>query len=351
MQEPLEHRGGLLPADAEAAVVLQPRDRAFDLPTAYISSQGSAVLSLVLGLTVHAVGGDRFDALHGRLYSITGLWQSNRDETNRSGELVERATYTAYGQRTLYRRRENNNGPVGPASGGSGSGGGELLYTAAPAPQLTNGLPLNPFGFQGLQHNATAPTVHNRARLLVTQFPNGTPGRFAQRDPWMTKEIAPTPGDSYPDGMNSYLAYHAMSFEYDPSGKRTWTQWWVEKIPIYGAFECSKRIYNETSGMSAPSGYIGGHDKWRHCMASCMISKQCFAPGAASAKTYMVGVIWEYIQFGNKIGNKPLHDLPVEYLRGLADVLANSAGIACAGATSFAGTNGCRCCCNLGVMP
>jgi len=46
VQEALEEQRGLLPADAQSAVVLEPRDRALDGPPSAIATQEAAVLRL-----------------------------------------------------------------------------------------------------------------------------------------------------------------------------------------------------------------------------------------------------------------------------------------------------------------
>ena len=60
-------------------------------------------------------------------------------------------------------------------------------------------------GFQGLLHDAESGLIENRARML-----DPLTGRFMQRDPL-----------GYPEGMNSYAAYHVMHGGLDPFGKAT----------------------------------------------------------------------------------------------------------------------------------
>ena len=55
MDETLKHPGGLFPADAESAVVLQPADGAFDRSAPSVSAKLAPILGFVLGLSVGAV--------------------------------------------------------------------------------------------------------------------------------------------------------------------------------------------------------------------------------------------------------------------------------------------------------
>ncbi|MFI4859773.1 MAG: RHS repeat domain-containing protein [Phycisphaerales bacterium JB063] len=57
-------------------------------------------------------------------------------------------------------------------------------------------------GFQGLRHDEESGLIENRARML-----DPSTGRFLQRDPL-----------GYPDGMNSYAAYHVTLDSVDPYG-------------------------------------------------------------------------------------------------------------------------------------
>ena len=61
MKEALELRGGLLPADAQSAIILEPRDRALDRPSSTVSPQASAILSL--RLPIRAMRRDQIGAL------------------------------------------------------------------------------------------------------------------------------------------------------------------------------------------------------------------------------------------------------------------------------------------------
>lgn len=66
MQESLEETSRLLPADAESAVVLEPRDGAFDGPSAAVAAEVS-VLREILGASVRPVRRDQVRALAGEL--------------------------------------------------------------------------------------------------------------------------------------------------------------------------------------------------------------------------------------------------------------------------------------------
>jgi len=92
-----------------------------------------------------------------------------------TGEIVERYEYTLYGDRTVMNA---NFTPIG---------------------QSTYAMTI---GFQGLRHHAATNTIDNRYRLYIPELQ-----RFGQRDPL-----------GYPDGMNSYAAYHVLHGGVDPNG-------------------------------------------------------------------------------------------------------------------------------------
>jgi hypothetical protein len=69
MKETLESALGFFPSDAQAAVVLEPGDRAFYGPKPAVSAQGSTVLGLG---AVGTVGRDHFDAMGGQ-FGIQGI--------------------------------------------------------------------------------------------------------------------------------------------------------------------------------------------------------------------------------------------------------------------------------------
>lgn len=77
MQEALEEHGGLLVADAQAAEVLKPRDRAFHGPASLVPPQRAAILRGVLGLAALAVRGDHLNALRVEIFiqrvAVVGL--------------------------------------------------------------------------------------------------------------------------------------------------------------------------------------------------------------------------------------------------------------------------------------
>ena len=62
MDKALKHSRGFLPADAQAAVVLQPSYGALNGPTALVSAQPAAILGLVLWFASGSVRRDEFDA-------------------------------------------------------------------------------------------------------------------------------------------------------------------------------------------------------------------------------------------------------------------------------------------------
>ena len=65
-----------------------------------------------------------------------------------------------------------------------------------------DGIALNAVGFQGLGHDEGLDAIDNRARVYLPPL-----GRFAQTDPL-----------GYPDGLNTYAAYHVMWGGVDPWG-------------------------------------------------------------------------------------------------------------------------------------
>ena len=63
MKETLESEMRFFPANAKAAIVLEPGDGAFDPPTSFAAPQGSAVLGW---RAIEPVGGDHLDTLSGQ---------------------------------------------------------------------------------------------------------------------------------------------------------------------------------------------------------------------------------------------------------------------------------------------
>ncbi|MEM6259405.1 MAG: DUF2235 domain-containing protein [Planctomycetota bacterium] len=94
-----------------------------------------------------------------------------------TGAVVERYEYTLYGQRML---KDEKYAP---------------LSVSAYGVQM---------GFQGLRHDDETELVDNRTRITIPRL-----GRFLQRD---------LHGGLYPDGMNTYAAYHVIYGGVDPSG-------------------------------------------------------------------------------------------------------------------------------------
>ncbi|MEM9109396.1 MAG: hypothetical protein AAGC72_05180 [Planctomycetota bacterium] len=94
-----------------------------------------------------------------------------------TGAVVERYEYTLYGQRML---KDEKYAP---------------LSVSAYGVQM---------GFQGLRHDDETELVDNRTRVTISRL-----GRFLQRD---------LRGGLYPDGMNTYAAYHVMWGGVDPMG-------------------------------------------------------------------------------------------------------------------------------------
>ena len=92
-------------------------------------------------------------------------------------------------------------------------------------------------GFQGLYHDDETQLIYNRARMLSPRLE-----RFIQRDPL-----------GYPDGMNTYAAYHVMHGGVDPMGMR--------KSEVY--VEC-RRLGKNGRGEST-AGDIVGHLGYVHC--------------------------------------------------------------------------------------
>jgi len=95
---------------------------------------------------------------------------------NNAGTVIERYRYTPYGQR--------------------------IVMTASFSGSASTSSYDNDRGFQGLMHDNESGLIYNRARML-----DPLTGRFLQRDPL-----------AYPDGMNTYAAYHVMYGGVDPSG-------------------------------------------------------------------------------------------------------------------------------------
>ena len=111
---------------------------------------------------------DDYYALQDQQFNVLAI-------TDDTGSIVERYEYTLYGERTV----------MTPSY--------VVIGKSAYGVQM---------GFQGLYHDDESGLIYNRARMLDP----GT-GRFIQRDPL-----------GYPDGMNTYAAYHVMSGKLDLVG-------------------------------------------------------------------------------------------------------------------------------------
>ena len=130
-----------------------------------------------------------------------------------SGGVLERYSYTPYGQRTVL-----TDAFVVKTSGSS--------YSSA-----SGGC-----GFQGLLLDIESDLIENRNRVL-----HPTLGRFLQRDPL-----------GYPDGLNAYAASHVMRDGVDPTGLA-----YFSYRPLGGAL-----------------GYLGVGDSWLDNWANIVIGHE-----------------------------------------------------------------------------
>jgi len=130
---------------------------------------------------------------------------------NNAGTVIERYRYTPYGQR--------------------------IVMTASFTGSASTSSYGNDRGFQGLLHDTESGLIENRARMLDPMT-----GRFIQRDPL-----------GYPDGLNTYAAYHVLWGGVDPFGLSTGTY----KAVSVGELE--KKTYTEfvKSGLHESVGAIG----------------------------------------------------------------------------------------------
>ena len=124
---------------------------------------------------------EHYYILHDTSYNVIGM-------TDGSGVIQERYEYTPYGERQAFR----DGRCLGPFD----------LVDRKWISGVEQPYGRNPFGFQGLHHDETTGLIYNRARMLNSKLK-----RFNQRDPL-----------GYPDGMNTYAAYHVLYGGVDPWG-------------------------------------------------------------------------------------------------------------------------------------
>jgi len=128
----------------------------------------------------------KYYALQDTQYNVIGL-------VDDAGDLIERYAYDRYGKRTVYQ-------PVDGTDSWCKSPGSYSARVQVAGQSQPYGL--CEVGFQGLWHDEELDIVDNRARVYIPSL-----GRFAQTDPL-----------GYPDGLNTYAAYHVMWGGVDPTG-------------------------------------------------------------------------------------------------------------------------------------
>ncbi|NBB86882.1 MAG: hypothetical protein GVY12_11785, partial [Bacteroidetes bacterium] len=114
-------------------------------------------------------GDETVYAVHDVMFNITAL-------TDSGGDVLERYTYTPYGERTVLDPNWSED-----------ADGTDYAFV---------------HGHQGLRHDRETGLIENRYRMRHV-----TLARWLQRDPI-----------GYADGMNAYGAYHVIQGELDPSG-------------------------------------------------------------------------------------------------------------------------------------
>jgi RHS repeat-associated protein len=139
-----------------------------------------------------------------------------------SGGVVERYEYGLYGQRTIMND----------------------TFVAL----FKSGVAMN-CGFQGLYHDTETGLIYNRARMFNSRLQ-----RFNQRDPL-----------GYPDGMNTYAAYHVMWGGVDPSGlaKARSFKWdWSDESKYSDGR--LREMANSFRDRAIAAGKAGDQDEYQH---------------------------------------------------------------------------------------
>ena len=127
-------------------------------------------------------------------YCVLGLVDS-------SGQWAERYEYTPDGRRQVYLSAGSND-PEARTSTVEASRQHLTLFPGDIDIVIPRPHALCTIGFQGLMHDEVTGNICQRAREYSVRL-----GRFMQRDPL-----------GYPDGMNTYAAYHVMYGGVDPTG-------------------------------------------------------------------------------------------------------------------------------------
>ena len=138
-----------------------------------------------------SVGYSNYYALLDSKFSVLGL-------VDEDGDYVQRYEYTPDGRRQVYLSAGTND-PDARTPTSEAPREGIYLYNSFTEIQEYS---LCTIGFQGLMHDEVTGNIYQRAREYSPRL-----GRFMQRDPL-----------GYPDGMNTYAAYHVMRGGVDPSG-------------------------------------------------------------------------------------------------------------------------------------
>jgi hypothetical protein len=99
MKEALEGEMRFFPADAKAAVVLEPGDGAFDSPASFVTSQGPTVLGL---RAIESIGRDHLDSLSGQelvepVTIVSFVTNDSRGSSLRNHETEELLDKMAFG--------------------------------------------------------------------------------------------------------------------------------------------------------------------------------------------------------------------------------------------------------------
>ncbi|MEM6260607.1 MAG: pre-toxin TG domain-containing protein, partial [Planctomycetota bacterium] len=184
-------------------------------------------------------------ALQDQQYNVLAL-------ADATGAVVERYEYTLYG------KREVHNAQYAVI--------GQSAYGVR-------------FGFQGLYHDVESRLVYNRTRML-----DPVTGRFISRD---------IRGGLYPDGMNTYVAYHVLLGLLDPFGLMTQEEFDEVQRRLHqinqDPYICVRGGF-ETVQWGGPSGVGFGEttvealmESWNDFKGTANIVAD-FAPGLGNAK-------------------------------------------------------------------
>ncbi|MEM9109968.1 MAG: RHS repeat-associated core domain-containing protein [Planctomycetota bacterium] len=155
----------------------------------HVGTSATVIKQHVWGLTYidelieTTVDGTPYYAVLDSKYCVLALLESD-------GDIKGRYEYTPQGERQVF------------ITSGANDPKAQTPMTQAPRAGTAKAYALCDIGFQGLMHDEVTGNIYQRAREYSPRL-----ARFLQRDPL-----------GYPDGLNSYVAYHVLRGGLDPWG-------------------------------------------------------------------------------------------------------------------------------------